>query len=158
MSLDKFISGNQAKKKKKGSKNQTKPKDESANPIKSSHNPSLKEETLSSNSSSTTETSSSSLPSSSNFTDENQEESLAINVLDERIFIEEFKDKSQYELFQIILDIIHSSPSYSRNKNLIAKYYLENPNNVDLDFLSEQLSLSINELLVYLAEIKKDFN
>ena len=78
-------------------------------------------------------------------------------TIDSRISVPEFQDKSKFELFQIILDIVHSSPLYSRNKNLIAKYLQDHNQEIDIDYLTEQLDLSYNELFVLLSEIKQDF-
>ena len=76
---------------------------------------------------------------------------------DSRIFVPEFQDKSKLELFEIIIDIVHSSPTYSRNKNLIAKYLQDHNQEIDIDYLTEQLDLSYNEIFVLLSEIKQDF-
>ena len=157
MSLDKFISGNRPKKKKKPVKTSPKPTSDSVVAKESNFIKESQESSQATQSEQDTNKNITKTTLDHGSPEEGQNTHQVTHSVDNRIFIEEFKDKSSFELFEIILDIVHSSPSYSRNKNLIAKYYLDNQKQYNLVFLSSQLNLTFNELYVYLAEIKNDF-
>jgi hypothetical protein len=74
------------------------------------------------------------------------------------IFVKEFKNKSANELFDIILDLVHSSPNYSFNKNILTEIYLNQKGDVNIDILVKELEISSNEILVLLSEISRDFS
>lgn len=76
---------------------------------------------------------------------------------DDAITIDEFKNKSKFELFQIIQELVHASPAYSRSKNLLAQLLTENKYDSSPEILAEQLEISYYEVVVLLAEIRDDF-
>lgn len=185
MSLDKFLSGKKTKKKKKASKrlikNDSKNIDDpisedisdSSESTVSDLNQSFEENSTvldTEKSSESFEISSpsvnqsfenelkSSKPIISEESDIQLQEKNNLHQFNENIFVPELKEKNPNELFEIILDIVHASPTYSRNKNLLAKYYIDNKGNVNPEILAEQLEISYNEVIILLAEINEDFD
>lgn len=158
MSLDKFIKGKPIKKKKKKEKSQTplsdnsisekQPKLDIIEGKKSSLDDAQKE-------SSNIEFSSEKISILDKKTDQNKQNTL--HDQNNKIFIEELRSKSNFEMFQVILELVHSSPSYSRNKNIIAQLYQDKKDQLNPEILAEQLGVSYNEIIVIIAEVKQDF-
>ena len=157
MSLDKFLSGNKPKKKKKSSKSLLKEQNEPENAQEDSNQPERQAVSEISEVKTTTQDILS-LPEKedSKLTENLHGELFVSDKLSDRIFVPEFKIKTKNDLFDVILDVIHTSPSYSRNKNLLASYLADHDNEIIPELLADQLEISINEVLVLLAEIKND--
>lgn len=157
MSLDKFISGKPTKKKKKGNSRSLEATQNSKTKTKIDPSPLVEQstptETLTTEESPPTIQESNSTSVDQAVTEEH--ESITVEE-DISGIIDEFKSKSKFELFQIIQDIVHTSHNYSRNKNLIARMYLDKKDKLSPEIVSEQLDISFYEVIVLLAEIKKE--
>ena len=167
MSLDKFISENQPKKKKKPSKSIM--KDSPNSVVDKVDKKSSEAKTIDNNKSQTqkneiNEVDNSILEQSQDIQNSNnisEEHKLVVKhsgdeEINNQIFVEQFRNKNKNELFFVLLDVIHSHPSYSRNKNLLAKYLADAKEEIVPEILANELEISLNEVLVLLAEIKED--
>lgn len=157
MSLDKFISGKPTKKKKKGKSGSLVATQNSQSSKKNNPTPLIDQskpvEPLTSKESSPV------IQEQNSSNDEQpvigKHEPVTVEE-DTSGIIDDFKAKSKFELFQIIQDIVHSSHNYSRNKNLVARMYLEKKDELSPEIVSEQLEISFYEVIVLIAEIKKE--
>lgn len=160
MSLDKFISGKKpSKKKKKDSSSSKKP----SSSMKKELQWNLESQEDKSTSKTLNDNLASEKPIQSPIIEQTDESGLPIKTLsngslDEFIPIQEFQNKTRLELFNIIKDLVHSSRNYSRNKNLITKLYLEKPDEIVPEVLSQQLEISYYEIIFLLAEIKNQIS
>ena len=158
MSLDKFIEGKPTKKKKKKEKSQTPHSDNSIS--EKQPNLDIIEEKKSTLDDAQKQSSNIEFRSEMNSTLDKksaQNKQKTINEQNNKIFIEELRSKSNFEMFQVILELVHSSPSYSRNKNIIAQLYQDKKADLNPEILAEQLGVSYNEIIVIIAEVKQDF-
>ena len=159
MSLDKFLSGNKPKKKKKSSKSLLKETTQPENTQVEIFQPKDTVVPDVSDAKSSTRNISSPQEKEDQKIPENlHDKSIVSDNISDEIFVPELKNKSKNDLFEVILDIIHTSPTYSRNKNLLASYLADSDKEIIPELLADQLEISINEVLVLLAEIKKDLD
>ena len=159
MSLDKFLTGKPSKKKKKSDKSlDTTPKGSSTS-TPTIQQPS-EEKLTEFDASSPNDSSPEPLPAVDTLEPvvNTSPTELVSTDLDDSISIDEFKNKSKSQLVEIIQDLIHSSSSYSRNKNLLAQLVADQKTDLNPEVLAEQLEISYYEVIVLLDEIKRDFS
>jgi len=168
MSLDKFLSGTPSKKKKKGTKSsKSSPSSSFADTTASTDGKKDKKSSIANDapkpvastpiSTSVPVTEPEPLANVSTEVVDTPSPEPVISEFDNAIPINEFKNKSKFELFQIIQELVQASPSYIRNKNLLAQLLTEKKYDSNPEVLAEQLEISYYEVVVLLAEITNDF-